>query len=167
VDIIFKNLTEEYLEWVRNLHNDPEVLSMLTDPHVVSYNEQIEWFNKLQKSTTLKRLVVFNNNTPIGIIRVDQKDYYNKSVGVGLDIHKDFRGLGLAKEIYTKLIKELFEDGFNRIWLLVASYNIRALNLYKKLGFVYEGAQREGLYKDGVFYDYLMMSILKKEYLNG
>jgi RimJ/RimL family protein N-acetyltransferase len=163
-NILFKPLTKEYLEWARLLHNDPDVLCMLTDSHKVSEKKQLLWFDSLKKSTTSERWVVIKDNKPIGIIRVDQKDYDSKSICIGLDIHKDFRGLGLSKEVYRKLLKELFDDDWNRVWLLVAEYNVKALNLYKKLGFVQEGVQRKRLLKNGVFYDYIMMSILRSEY---
>jgi len=163
-NILFQPLTKEYLEWARLLHNDPEVLCMLTDAHEVCEAEQLVWFDRLKRSITSERKVVFNNNTPIGIIRLDDMDTNNKSICVGLDVHKDFRGLGLSKDIYKKLLKELFIGGWNRVWLLVAEYNTKALNLYKKLGFVQEGIQRKRLLKNGVFYDYIMMSILRSEY---
>jgi len=161
----FRPLLPLYLEWARQLHNDPDVLSMLTDPHIVSMNEQDEWYENLQKSNTSLRWMVFNYSNPIGIVRLDQIDKDNKSICVGLDIHKDYRGQGYAKLIYKQLFYEWFnEHEFNRIWLMVASYNTVAINLYTQLGFTTEGVQREALYKDGQFYDYIMMFILRSEY---
>lgn len=159
----FSPLTEYHLEWARCLHNDPEVLCMLTDPHKVSREEQIDWFSNLQESKTSKRLVVSYKECLIGIIRLDQIDYNNKSVQVGLDIHKDFRGGKFAKPIYNKLLSELFVE-FNRVYLMVAEYNRRAINLYSDLGFKYEGTHRQALFRYGKFHDYISMSILREEY---
>lgn len=166
-NINFCSLGSEDLEWARLLHNDPEVLSMLTDSQEVSEQQQKHWFLNLQKSKSSKRLIVFSGVAPIGVVRLDLIDYYNKSIRVGLDIHKDFRGQGFAKPIYYKVFKEWFVDRrFNRVWLMVVPYNTIAVNLYKKLGFKNEGVQRQALLKDGKFYDYLMMSILREDY-NG
>lgn len=166
VVVHFNPLSVEYIEWARLLHNDPEVLSMLTDTHEVSKEEQYSWFEKLENSTTSKRLVAFIDNTPVGVVRLDSIDISNSSVCVGLDIHKDFRGSGFSRPIYKKLFKRLFiEDGFNRIWLLVASFNERAIHIYKSLGFVDEGVMRKALYRNLAFHDYLMLSVLKEEYL--
>ena len=166
MNLVFKALDEAHLEWSRSLHNDPDVLLMLTDPRVVTPREQEIWFSKLQKSNSSQRLLVFDENSfPIGLIRLDSIDRSNKSVCVGLDIHRNFRGKGCAKPIYYKLFKSLFlEEKFNRVWLMVAEYNTVARNLYKQLGFTQEGVQRQALYKDGFSYDYIMMSILKGEY---
>ena len=167
MSIRFERLTIDLIEWARELHNDPEVIKNLTDPHLVTPDEQLKWFIRLQDSTSSERLVVQRygfKSYPIGLVRVDHIDDYNKSVCIGLDIHKDFRGQGLAKEIYHRLFEKYFSAGYNRIWLMVADYNERAKHIYESLGFQYEGKQREALFKDGKYFDYLIMSILKKEH---
>jgi RimJ/RimL family protein N-acetyltransferase len=162
----FDSLSEPYIEWARLLHNDPIVIANLTDPHLVSSAEQKVWFSQLQKSKTQKRIVVFFEEQPVGLIRLDSIDYYNKSLAIGLDISKDFRGQGFAKPIYLQCFKEWFvENNFHRMWLMVADYNARAKHIYESLGFKNEGIQREALFKDGQFYNYLIMSILQKEYI--
>jgi len=164
--ITFTLLSEDELEWARQLHNDPEVLKMLTDPHEVNPEEQIAWFQNLKKSKSSQRWVIWYQGIKIGIARLDQIDSCNKNICIGLDIHKDHRGKGLAKPIYRELFKYWFEtQEFNRIWLITASYNIRARNLYTGLGFLYEGCYRESLFKDERYYDCILMGLLKKEYL--
>ena len=166
----FRPLELEDLEWARVLHNDPEVLSMLTDPHEVSRKEQFAWFRKLEQTKTSERLVAEWKGTVIriGLVRVDNIDRYNRSLCLGLDICKEFRGKGFAKEIYKALFSKYFADeDINRIWLLVAEYNKRARHIYKSLGFKTEGVEREALFKNSKFYDYIMMSILKKEWLEN
>jgi RimJ/RimL family protein N-acetyltransferase len=164
----FRNMKHEHIEWARILHNDPEVLAMLTDPRIVSPDEQELWFTRLQSSSSSKRYVIDLNyrsvNDHIGVFRVDQIDTRNKSMCIGLDIHKDHRGQGYAKPIYRQFMEWAFTEGnMNRLWLLVAGYNARAIKLYEGLGFKHEGVQREGLFKDGKYHDYLMMSVLKSE----
>lgn len=163
--IELKPLDKYYLEWARQLHNDPEVLSMLTDPTIVGKDQQIIWFDKLQRSNTSKRVVAFDGEEPVGLVRIDSIDYDNSSVCIGLDICKKFRGKGYAKKVYKEVLKEWFEiQGMNRVWLMVASYNMVAKHLYTSLGFKKEGVQREALYKNNTFFDYEMMSILRSEY---
>ena len=65
----------------------------------------------------------------------------------------------------------IFKLGFltwnmNRLWLLVLETNKRARNLYSKMGFKEEGCQRNAIFKNGIYVDYHMMSILKDEFKN-
>lgn len=164
--ITLHDLEEQDLEWARELHNDPEVLSMLTDPTEVTSDQQLKWFYNLQNSKTSIRIIAKLEEVPIGIIRIDQIDWHNLSVCVGLDIHKDYRGKGYAKEIYRQIFNYTFDFmKMHRVWLLVADYNWRAIKLYTKLGFKKEGMQREALLKSGNYYDYMMMSIMENEYV--
>ena len=160
----FKPLDQSTLEFARLLHNEPSVLKMLGDPHVVTEEEQQAWFESLQNSFKSKRLVVFLEDVPMAIIRLDFIDHHNHSVCVGMDIHQDFRGKGHAKPIYKKLINELFSKSFNRLWLFVIEYNHVAKKLYKELGFSYEGSQMDAICRNGKFYDYDMYHLLRREW---
>jgi RimJ/RimL family protein N-acetyltransferase len=165
-NINLEPLTEKYLEWARALHNDESVLKFLSDPHIVSREEQIVWYNNICNSKVSKRYIAFiTENIPIGLVRIDYIDIFNHSVCVGLDIHKNFRGMGLSKEIYKLILNDMFNgNSFNRVWLTVASYNIIAVRLYEKLGFKKEGVLRKSLFKDDCYYDSFIMSILKEEW---
>lgn len=165
---IYKPLSENLIEWARELHNDPTVLQNLTDIHVVEIAEQEIWFQKLQRSKTSKRVVVSERqtNVPIGLIRLDNIDDANSSICIGADIHKDYRGKGLAYPIYLGLLWYIFSiANFHRAWLLVADYNAIARHIYKKLHLIEEGIFREALLRDNSWKDYILMGILKNEYM--
>ena len=67
-----------------------------------------------------------------------------------LYVRKDYRGKGLSKELYNKLIKKSKEMNFNRIFLGTYDKLERAIYFYKKVGF----KQIEELYNkdDGARY---------------
>jgi len=160
-----RTLEKNEIEWARELHNDPEVLTMLTDTTFINEAQQIKWYESLCASTRSMRLVIEYKGEKIGLIRLDEIDHINQSICVGLDIAKGFRGYGHGKKSFEMLLKYVFHElNMNRAWLLVAEFNERAYKLYKSLGFTEEGRQRERLYRFGRYYDYIMMSILKKEY---
>ena len=52
--------------------------------------------------------------------------------------------------------------GLHKITLEVLSTNERAINLYKKIGFVLEGVKRDEVLKSGKWIDSIIMSILEK-----
>lgn len=54
--------------------------------------------------------------------------------------------------------------GLHRVGLNVVEWNEGAKTLYEKLGFVVEGRQREALWFDGRWWDYLFLGILEREW---
>jgi RimJ/RimL family protein N-acetyltransferase len=153
------------LDWSLALHNDPDTLYMLTDTTLVSRTQQEKWIEALQYSNKSKRLVLEYDGSPIGLARLDDIDYTNRNICVGLDIIKEFRGKGHGNAGFKLLLDYCFKElNMHRAWLFVLDTNARAVSLYTKLGFVQEGEQRERLYRDGVYHNYIMMSLLKREW---
>jgi hypothetical protein len=68
---------------------------------------------------------------------------------------------GYGTEAMRLLLRHGFETlNLNRICLRVFETNPRAVRSYEKAGFMLEGRERQGMYKDGQYIDVLMMSIL-------
>jgi RimJ/RimL family protein N-acetyltransferase len=52
----------------------------------------------------------------------------------------------------------------NSVQLGVNADNARAVRSYEKVGFVHEGVRRQFVYRNGRYYDSVMMSVLRDEY---
>lgn len=170
-DISYDVMDERHNEWVRKLHNSDETLFQLTDVEHITAAQQAEWCRSMMMSRTSKRYIVkakikgMTFDDWVGVFRVDNIDYKNKSVMVGLDIEEKFRGKGLARPTYTYFLDYYFNQlGMNRIYLKVLETNSRAIHIYKSLGFKEEGRDRQAIFRNGKFNDYICMSILRSEY---
>jgi len=126
-----------------------------------------KWLKKMMDDDSQNYYIICSvkDNCNIGLIRTDQIEFINKSIRVGCDIHPIFHGMGYGFKSMC-MIKKYFFDYYNmnRIWLMVMEKNTRALNLYKKAGFIEEGRQRSAIFRDGEYQDYIMMSILRSDY---
>ncbi|HUV35112.1 MAG TPA: GNAT family protein [Candidatus Desulfaltia sp.] len=78
---------------------------------------------------------------------------------------KDCWGRGYGSEA-TRLILEygFGELGLYRIELLVLDFNVRAKNIYDKLGFIVEGVQRQARIVNGRRRDVFMMACLRSDF---
>lgn len=54
---------------------------------------------------------------------------------------------------------------FNRISIGVVGFNTNALSFYKRVGFIQEGIQEQGYYYNYTYYDFIMMRILRDEFM--
>lgn len=90
----------------------------------------------------------------------------NQSAWLWLGIGEpDYRNRGYGTDAMRLLVNYAFRElGAYRIELGVFGFNMRAMRVYEKLGFVHEGAQREALYRDGQRFDLYAMSLLRPEW---
>ncbi|AUJ24140.1 Spermidine N(1)-acetyltransferase [Virgibacillus dokdonensis] len=98
------------------------------------------------------------------MINIDQK---NRNAECIIDIgEKDYWGRGVGKEALKLLLDYAFlELNFHRVSLRVFSFNERAIQLYRKLGFKQEGVSRQALFQNGNWHDMIHMAILQQEYM--
>ena len=75
------------------------------------------------------------------------------------------RGQGYGSDAVRVLLQYAFlEMNLNRVGLEVMAYNPDAVRAYEAAGFQHEGRLRAYVYRDGVYYDVLLMSILRSEW---
>ena len=89
-----------------------------------------------------------------------------KRANLSLGIKKDLRGHILSFNMIDKVLKTLFDVGFNRLGLEIEDTNITMLKLAKhleKMGFKYEGKLRDNY---GIDINSNVWSLLKREYNN-
>ena len=102
----------------------------------------------------------------IGELALTDIDARNKNCVFRFSIYKEEdRGRGYGKEAMQLSLQFAFEElDLHRIELTVYEKNNRAHHLYKKLGFVTEGVQREVFYYEDAYHDGIIMSMLEDEY---
>jgi RimJ/RimL family protein N-acetyltransferase len=164
--LTIRALEERDLEQFRTLRNDPDTAYFLTSVVPIAPVKQHAWFQGVSKDDSRMYFAIeTTDGTFVGLVRCDEWDKINQSVRIGVDIAPQWRRKGFATQAYTLLFDFLFRQlHIHRIWLLVLSYNTPAIALYKKLGLKEEGKQREAIFRDNTYHDYIMMSILSHEY---
>ena len=101
----------------------------------------------------------------IGAIYISRLSPGNKFCELGWSLHQNYRGKGYAFEATSNFIDYLFSStDLHRISINIWKGNIESENLAKKLGFVYEGCQRECRLKDGQFFDSLLFGLLREDF---
>lgn len=75
------------------------------------------------------------------------------------------RGKGAGTYAINKMIHHAFDDlNLRRLTLEVLENNIDAIRLYTKVGFIQEGIKCEAVYKNGAYYNEIIMGLLRKDY---
>lgn len=171
--IMLREYRKEDLPFIRSWVNDREITDYLSDiflyPHTLNVTEDF-LNNMLEGNTNMKGFIIAHKDTEdyIGQIDLIKIDWVNRVGTIGIVIGTKEN---LSKGYGTEAIRLLQEFAFNRLNLHkldleVRAYNQRAINCYKKCGFIEEGRIRENFYKDGEYTDTLFMGILKREWMD-
>ncbi|MBH1988537.1 MAG: GNAT family N-acetyltransferase [Myxococcaceae bacterium] len=108
---------------------------------------------------------IWNDGTMIGVVGHHAINWRHKHAEIGYWIAQDWQGKGLVQQAASSLIAYLLHQyQLNRIEILCTVHNQRSRKLAEKLGFTYEGIQREGyLFRDR-YWDVACYSLLAREF---
>jgi len=156
---------EKWTEWL----NDLEVTIPLGDEAYtpLSLDKQKEVINDIIKEQShVFNIIELENDTLIGRCGFFGVDHVNRKAMLGIVIgEKEYWDKGYGQDA-TKL---LLDYGFNllnlnSIMLGTFSFNERAINCYKKVGFKEIGRRRQARIIAGKKFDIIFMDILAEEF---
>jgi len=152
-DFTFTPLREESLPFLIEVRN--ECRGFLHNDRAFSLTEAVAWFRAERPDFYLIR---YRGET-IGYFRLSRWRPAERSIYVGADLHRDFRGRGLAKAAYQVFLPWLkAERQIEVAELEVLSHNTIAIRLYQTLGFE-ETARKKGVTsRDGRSIDSIVMA---------
>lgn len=157
----------KFVEWL----NDPEVRHGLSLYLPLSNAEEENWFAELLKRPGDEQPLVIEIRRDSGWMMIGncgffRFDWRNRSGELGIMIgEKAYWNQGYG----TETVRLLLRHGFNtlnlhRVSLRVFENNPRAIRAYEKAGFVHEGRMRQAEFRDGQYWDVLLMSVLSPEW---
>lgn len=156
---------ETFVKWM----NDRSVSDGIrSTSKMINVESEKNWIiSKLERGDFNFAIVLKDSDKLIGSCGIDSVDGINQTATVGIFLGEEFeRNKGYGAEA----LKLLLDFGFNmlnlnNISLGVFSFNERAINCYKKIGFKEYGRRSECYYLDGKFYDEILMEYLKRDFI--
>lgn len=128
-----------------------------------------KYYQKAIKNDDLLVLAIIyaKDNCHVGNISLQNIDWINRCAEFAIIIgERQYAGRGIATEAGKLIINHGFERlNLNRIWLGVHEANKAAIKVYKKIGFKDEGRFRQRFFQNEKFYDDIIMSILREEWI--
>ncbi|MFG1704755.1 GNAT family N-acetyltransferase [Nonomuraea sp. M3C6] len=156
----------EHVEGLIELVSDPEV-KRLTGSHGEAGPEGARrWYATRGEQADRLDLAIMAGDDYVGEVVLNELDVNNLSCNLRIAlIGARAFGKGYGTEAITLVLDHAFATTpLHRISLGVFAFNERARHVYKKVGFVEEGVQRDALLWDGEWHDELIMSVLRPEW---
>jgi len=158
---------EKLISWV-DRPNASDLWASRTYPYPLTRAMVEKHFQKTKNTPT--ELLIFkiinSEKKTIGHVELDKFDHHCQSVRITrLFIDEHFRGKRFAKQAIEQLLDYAFSHlKMNRIEIMAVEHNQIAFNIYKSLGFIFEGVLRENMFLSGKKYNSAILSMLKSDY---
>jgi ribosomal-protein-serine acetyltransferase len=124
----------------------------------------INYINDIGEKTFLIRY----RQEVAGLIGFKDTDVLNRRTEIGYWLVEKFRKKGIVTQSVKSLLKYAFEElDLNRVQIKAGTENIKSRRIPERLGFSFEGIEREGEYLNGGFIDLAVYSLLKSEYFKA
>ena len=166
-----RELRREDIPTINCWRNKPELIEYLGAPfRYINPDVDYKWFDNYMssRSNSVRCAIVDHKfeDKILGLVSLVSINYVHGSAEFHIMIgNPENCGKGIGTFAAVEMLKHAFFNlNLRRVELGVLSTNIRAFNLYKKVGFKEEGIKRQAVYKNGKFIDICMMGILKEEF---
>ena len=149
--------------------NDKEVTRYLFMGAIPNKEEGMEaWFEDMRKNNKdiLFMIIDKEKDVEIGFCGFHEIRDVHRSAEYRIFVcEKNYWGKGYGVEGTKLMLRYGFELlNLNRVWLGVNADHERAVNSYRKCGFIEEGVLRQEIYRNSKFHDAIRMGILREEY---
>jgi RimJ/RimL family protein N-acetyltransferase len=167
--VVLRPLEEGDIKFLHRWGSDSEIMALTGDVEPMSLEGARAFYDKVQieDNRLWFTVVVKDGDRPIGeagLLRMF-KPWHTTDLTMIIG-EKDAWGKGYGTEAIRLLLDYTFQElNFHRVAVGVVGFNERALRFYEKIGFKKEGIQRDGYYIEGKYSDFIMMSILREEYV--
>ena len=155
-------------------------VSWLNDIEIRQYLGMTSPMNRLGEQEYLKKLykderwlglgiLLRSNDELIGSVGLHDISLAHRNAEIGIFIgNKSYWSKGYGTEALKLMMGHGFDQlNLHRIFLIVMSFNTRAIRAYEKVGFKKEAVFREHVYANGKYHDDYLMGILEDEWRNG
>lgn len=170
-NIRFRPLRLEDARFINNLRQMESMEKMIGgSSRPVAYERDVKWVNDLimNDNQTMVNWAItgLDNDDIIGYTTVTNIDYRNGSCfWGGIKLDPGVAGKGLGQQTALKVLQYCFEElRMVRITSECQEHHVVALNMMLKIGYSKEGLMRKTLFKNGVFNNQWLLSVIDEEY---
>jgi diamine N-acetyltransferase len=164
MELSLRPLERKDLPLIHDLDNERHTMAFWFEEPYESLDELTNLYDKHIHDDNERRFVIDVDDQFAGIIELVNINFIHRTSEIQIIIKPDFRGRGLAKTAMLKGLDYAFNIlNMHKVFLYVDMENHKALNIYKKIGFIQEGILRQHFFVEGIYHDSIIMGIFKNE----
>lgn len=134
----FHKLDSDGLSILEEWYKDPEVLNRLSGTLPL-----LQWYNYVEQSSDYYAWMVLENGVPVGQISVEL--YEDRTAGISILTNPQLRYKGYGTKMLQSLLKRSELSLTQMIKVGIETDNHASIQCFKKVGFVEDGLDKDGL----------------------
>ena len=156
------------LGFVHKLNINANIMSYWFEEPYEAFVELQDLYDKHIHDQGERRFIVEHNEEMVGLVELVEIDYIHRRAEFQIIIDPKHQGHGYATTA-TKLAMDYAFSVLNlyKLYLIVDKNNERAIHIYKKLGFYFEGELIDEFFVDGEYHNAIRMCMFQHQYLGG
>ena len=161
-NIILRSIENKDADLLYKAINTPELVRFNAPFKPVHEVHHLEWLTNLLNDASKELFAIEISEEVVGCIQLIDIHPIHRSAELTLRIFdEENRGKGIGTKSVRLLCEHAFTDlGLVRVWLRVFSSNEKAIEAYKKAGFLVEGLMKKAAFIKGEFVDMVVMARL-------
>ncbi len=165
--IHLRPLERSDLHFVHVLNNHQGIMSYWFEEPYEAYVELVQLYDKHIHDQGERRFIVENQaGVMIGLVELVEINYIHRRAEFQIIIEPTYQGQGHAEQATQLAIDYAFcVLNLYKLYLIVDKENHKAIHIYKKCGFMFEGDLLQEFFIEGEYRDAIRMYLLQPAYL--
>lgn len=162
-------MKESDQEIVLNWRKRQDIARFMLTKVVHDLDAQIEWFKKIQKSTTDEYWIIEFDARPVGVINLSEIDRVNSHATWGLYLGEKITSIegGLIPIFFYNYIFSRNDLKLNKIYGHVLSINLTMMRMHKLCKCRNVGYYKNHIFRDGKYMDVHIVELLREVWLSA
>jgi len=156
----------EDMNLVMHWRTMPEVTKYMYSSPTISEEDQMRWFHSISQNVSMKYWIIEMDDTKIGVLNLSNIDLTNRRAAWAYYIaDTSFRGRSIGTLLECNVYDYVFETlGLHKLCCEVFAFNEKVVSIHEKFGSEVEGRLKDHIFKDGEYYDIILMGITQNKW---
>lgn len=153
------------LGFVHKLNINANIMSYWFEEPYESFVELQDLYDKHIHDQGERRFIVESSGETVGLVELVEIDYIHRRAEFQIVIDPKHQNRGYAKAATKLAMKYAFSVlNLYKLYLIVDKNNEKAIHIYNKLGFLFEGELIDEFFVDGEYHNAIRMCLFQYQY---
>ncbi|MFO1442500.1 spermidine N1-acetyltransferase [Bacillus sp. Bva_UNVM-123] len=159
-------LEREDLQFVHKLNINANIMSYWFEEPYEAFVELQDLYDKHIHDQGERRFIVEKTGEMVGLVELVEIDYIHRRAEFQIIIDPRHQGHGYAKYATRLAMNYAFSIlNLYKLYLIVDKNNEKAIHIYQKLGFHFEGELIDEFFVDGEYHNAIRMCMFQHQFL--